>query len=88
MVQEVIRRCRNMCKWVEEKEVKEELGRFCAKMKRSGYKEDVRRYVLQAGLRGFDKMKRNNREGKRKLYRKQEEGKELRWARRISGKES
>ena len=69
-----------MCKWVEEKEVKEELGRFCAKMRRSGYKEDVRRYVLLAGLRGYAKMKRNDEEGRRKMYRKQEEGKELRGA--------
>ena len=38
MVQEVLRRCRNMSPKVEEQEVKDELSRFCMKMKRSGYK--------------------------------------------------
>ena len=37
MVQETIRRLRNMCKWVERWEVEEELTKFCWKMKLSGY---------------------------------------------------
>ena len=54
MVQEVIRRCRNVSSGVkeEEEEVKEELGKFCAK--RSGYGEAMRREVLVSGLKGFE----------------------------------
>ena len=66
MVQEVIRRCRNMSKEVKEEEVKEELGKFCAKMKRSGYGEAMRREVLVSGLKGFERMKRNHAEGRRR----------------------
>ena len=88
MVQEVIRRLRNMSKWVRKEEVQEELSKFCVKMMMSGYKEGVRRDVLLSGIKGFERMKRNHEDGKRNLYRKQEEGKEVRWARKISGKES
>ena len=88
MVQEVIRRMRNMNKWVEKDEIDDELTLFCVKMKMSGYGESVRREVLLSGIKGFERMKRNHVEGKRNLYRKQEEGKELRWARKIHGKES
>ena len=42
MVQEVLRRLRNMSALVKKQEVKEELGKFCMKIKRSWYKEDVR----------------------------------------------
>ena len=85
MVQEVIRRMRNMNEKVEEREVKEELSKFCMKMKRSGYGEAVRRDVI---LSGYKRMRRNQEEGRRKMYRKQEEGKELRWAMKIKGKET
>ena len=88
MVQEVIRRKRNFSRMVPEEEVKWEMSRFCAKMKRSGYSEGVRRDVLLSGIKGYEKMLRNEREGRRKLYRKQEEGKELRWAMKIKGKET
>ena len=88
MVQEVIRRMRNMCKWVEKWEVEEELSKFCGKMKLSGYGEGFRREVLLSGIKGYERMVVNQREGRRKLYWKQDEGKELRWARKISGKEN
>ena len=88
MVQEVIRRMRNMCKWVEKWEVEEELSKFCRKIKLSGYREGFRREVLLSGIKGYERMVVNQREGRRKLYRKQDEGKELRWARKISGKEN
>ena len=88
MVQEVIRRMRNMCKWVEKWEVEDELSKFCGKMKLSGYGEGFRRKVLLSGIKGYERMVVNQREGRRKLYWKQDEGKELRWARKISGKEN
>ena len=73
MVQEVIRRMRNMCKWVEKWEVEEELSKFCGKMKLSGYGEGFRREVLLSGIKGYERMVVNQREGRRKLYRKQDE---------------
>ena len=88
MVQEVIRRLRNMSKWVKREGVQEEMTKFCVKMKMSGYKEGVRRDVLLSGIKGYERMKSNHEEGKRYMYRKQEEGKEVRWTRKISGKES
>ena len=57
-------------------------------MKLSGYGEGFRREVLFSGIKGYEKMVVNQREGRKKLYWKQDEGKELRWARKISGKEN
>ena len=86
MVQEVIRRCRNHHEAVPEEEVKEVLSKYCLKMKRSGYHEGTRRMVILAGLKGFERMKREDATGVRKMYRKQEEGKERRWAARLKDK--
>ena len=66
----------------------DELTRFCGKMKRSGYGKSVKREVILSGIRGFERMKKNHEEGKRKMYRKEEEGKEVRWGRKISGNKS
>ena len=77
-----------MSKWVEQDEVNDELTNFCIKIKKSSYGERVRREVILSGIKGYERMKRNHAEGKRKMYREQEEGKEIRWTRKINGKQS
>ena len=88
MVQEVIRRLRNMSPYVLKEEVNEELGRFAEKMKRSGYGEKTRKMVIVAGKKGYDRMKREDEAGIRKLYRKHEDGEKMRWAKKLGGKSS
>ena len=59
---------------------------FASGLVGSGYGEKTRRMVTLAGLKGFERMKREDELGIRRMYRRQEEGKERRWAARISGK--
>ena len=49
------------------------MSKFCGKMKLSGYGEGFRREVLLSGIKGYERMVVNQREGRRKLYRKQDE---------------
>ena len=88
MVQEVIRRLRNMSKQVPKEEINGELGRFSEKMKRSGYGEKTRKMVLVAGIKGFERMRNEDEAGIRKMYRKHEDGEQMRWARKLGGKSS
>ena len=70
MVQEVMRRLMNMSKHVPKEETNNELGKFTEKMKRSGYGEKMRNMVIVAGMKGFNRMRREDEAGIRKLYRK------------------
>ena len=57
-------------------------------MKRSGYREEVRRRALIDGLKGYNRMIEEEESGKRRLYRRQETGQRQRFMKKVDGRSS
>ena len=57
-------------------------------MKRSGYREEVRRRALIDGLKGYNRMIEEKDNGKRRLYRRQETGQRQRFMKKVDGRSS
>ena len=55
-VQEVIRRCKNTSRQLEEEELRRELYRYIGELKLGGYTKLWRCEVLEAGLLGYGRM--------------------------------
>ena len=88
LAQEVIRRLRNTHRLASKEERREVLSDFAVKMKRSGYREEVRRRALEDGLKGYNRMIEEEENGKRRLYRRQETGQRQRYMRKVDGRSS
>ena len=86
LTQEVIRRMRNTSREADQKERDSILTKFAVKMYRSGYREEKRREILVAGLKGYEKQLDMEDRGVRSLYRKQHEGKAGRARAKLNGR--
>ena len=73
--QEVIRRQRNTSRNVGEQVRKENLSKMMSKLKKSGYDINMRRNILLSGMRGYERMVKEEDEGKRLINRPRWEGK-------------
>ena len=86
LTQEVIRRMRNISREASWEERSEVLTKFAVKMYVSKYREEKRREILVAGLKGYEKQLDLNDRGIKKLYRRQWEGKASRAWTKLTGK--
>ena len=85
LIQEVIRRQKNTARNVEGKRRNYILTKLMCKMKRSGYDEKMRRKVLVAGMKGYERMVLAEENGGRKINRPmvgRKSGKKIQKARR------
>ena len=88
MAQGVIRRMRNTHRLASKEERRGVLSDFAVKMKRSGYREEVRRRALTDGLKGYNRMIEEEENGKRRMYRRQETGQRQRFMKKVDGRSS
>ena len=83
---EIIRRMRTTDKDATMEDRAEILTKFLRKLWRSGYTEKDRRNILESGVRGYLQMRKNEKDGGRRVNRKQKEGKRAREIKKVIGK--
>ena len=88
LTQEIIRRQKNTARSVGSKRRREILSKMMVKMKRSGYDQRMRRRVLVAGMRGYEKMVETEEKGGRKVNRPRWDGEKERRYRKLGAKAS
>ena len=69
LTQEIIRMMRNTSEKLREGERAILLSRFAWKLMLSGYDSKVRREIIVAGMKGFEKLVEMDKRGVRSLYR-------------------
>ena len=74
LTQEIIRRQKNTSRSVGEKRRRQILSKMMVKMKRSGYDLRMRRRVLVAGMKGYQRMVETEEKGGRQVNRPRWEG--------------
>ena len=88
LAQEVVRRRRNCDGKESRSEVDKEMSRFMLKLKASGYCRETRWEILKAGTRRYNRMVRDDEDGRRSLNRPRWEGGHGRYWQKLSKKKN